>query len=449
MIAAANPTRAWRLTWIALLTAWSAFTFAQTAESENWNAKFQSTYVWQRKNGFAAAYSGAHSLSAQREKSYSFTATAAFGYRPWQGGELYFNPEVAQGIPLSGLSGLGGFTNGEIARTAGSNPTFYRARLFLRQSWGDAGSNAEKAEKVDSDANQLGGFVNKRRWVLTAGNLSVIDIFDDNDYSHDPRTQFLNWSIMTHGAFDYAADARGYSWGMALERYHDDWVLRAARFIQPREPNKLSLDPAIGKHYGDQIEIEHKHAIAGQTGKLRVLAFRNVAKMSNFDDAIRLGLLTATTPDINAVRTREQAKVGMGINLEQALTPDVGLFARASWADGKTETYAFTEIDRSVSGGLLVKGNAWGRGMDTVGVALAQNGLSNARRNYLALGGLGFFIGDGRIRYRAENIFEVFYNLRIVKNAWLSLDYQHIRNPAYNADRGPVNVVSMRLHTEF
>src|SRR6267143_3533495 len=212
---------------------------------EETSAKFQATYVWQRKGLFAAAYSGPHSLSPEREKSYSLTATAALGARTWRGGEVYFDPEVAQGVPLSGLTGLGGFTNGEIARTSGPSATFYRARLFARHTWGFGGGG----EKVDSDANQLAGSVDRKRLVLSAGNLSVLDIFDDNAYSHDPRTQFRNWSLITHGAYDFAADARGYSWGLALEHFNVDWRLRAGRFIQPKEPNQLALDPRIFKHY--------------------------------------------------------------------------------------------------------------------------------------------------------------------------------------------------------
>ena len=418
---------------------------AQAPESEDWNVKFQSTYVWQRKEAFPAAYSGTNSLSTQREKSYSFSATAALGLRPWKGGEFYFNPEVVQGVPLSNLTGLGGFSNGEIARTSGPNLTFYRARLFLRQTWGLGGER----EAVESDINQLAGAVDKRRWVLTAGNLSVIDIFDDNAFSHDPRTQFINWSIMTHGAFDFAADARGYSWGITLERYHDEWAVRGGRFIQPRQPNLLPLDPRIGQHYGDQLEVEHGHTIAGQPGKLRVLAFRNRAKMSRFEDALSLAAQTGTTPDINSVRTREQVKTGFGVNAEQALSTSVGLFARGSWADGQTETYAFTEIDRSLSAGTLIKGDAWKRSQDTLGLAFARNGLSHAHRDYLAAGGLGFFIGDGKLNYRAENILEAFYNVNIAKRFWLTLDAQYIRNPAYNADRGPVKLIALRLHTEF
>jgi high affinity Mn2+ porin len=418
---------------------------AQTPEFEDWNAKFQATYVFQSKAPFAAAYSGPHSLSPERQRSYSYTATAFLGVRPWTGGELYFDPEVALGVPLSNLTGLGGFTNGEIARTSGPNPKLYRARFFLRQTLGFGGGT----EPVESDANQLAGVVDKRRLVVTAGNLSVTDIFDDNAYNHDPRTQFLNWSLITHGAYDFAADARGYTWGFALEYFLDDWAARAGRFIQPREPNLLRLDPAIFRHYGDQIELEHAHTLAGQRGKVRFLAFHNRAKMSRFEDALELAAQTGGAPDINAVRTSEQDKRGFGINLEQALSPGVGVFARASWADGKTETYAYAEIDRSVSGGVVVKGDAWGRSRDSFGIATVRNGLSKVHRDYLAAGGLGFFIGDGRINYRPESILEAFYSLRVMKGAWVSADFQRIFDPAYNADRGPVSVGTLRLHAEY
>ena len=419
--------------------------FAEPAEAETWNAKFQSTYVWQGKRPFEAAYSGVNSLSTDAESSYSFTATAALGFRPWTGGEFYFNPEAAQGIPLSGLTGLGGFTNGEIARTAGPTLTVYNARAFVRHTWNMGGEQ----EVIESGMNQLSGNVDKRRWVLTAGNFSVMDIFDANAYSHDPRTQFLNWSLMTHGAYDFAADARGYSWGAALEWYSDEWVVRAGRFIQPKEPNQQQLDPDILRHYGDQVEVERAHVIGEQPGKLRLLAFRNLTRMSRFQDATNAAAQTGGTPDINTVRTGDQVKYGFGLNLEQAVSADVGVFARASWADGGTETYAFTEIDRSVSGGVLVKGSGWGRTQDTFGLAMARNGLSSAHRDYLSSGGLGFFVGDGRLNYRPELIVEAFYNVNLAKAAWISIDWQYIQNPAYNADRGPVNIGAVRLHTEF
>jgi len=414
-------------------------------EYEESNFKFQATYVWQGKPAMPALYSGPNSMITAREKSYSFTSTLAAGFRPWAGGELYLDAEAAQGVPLSDLTGLGGFTNGEMARTSGPLLKVYRARAFLRQTWGMGGGQ----DNVESDANQLAGKADKRRIVFTAGNLSVMDLFDDNTYSHDPRTQFLNWSLMTHGAYDYAADARGYSWGAALEWFHDDWAIRAGRFIEPREPNQQQLDARIFHHYGDQVELEHAHEFGGLAGKIRLLVFRSRTRMSRFDDALNLAAATGATPDLNAVRIADQAKRGYGVNVEQALPADIGLFARMSRADGATETYAFTEIDQSVSGGLLMKGTAWHRAQDNLGLAFARNGISAARRNYLAAGGISFFIGDGRLNYRPEMIYEAFYNAGVTKHLWLTLDVQRIVNPAYNADRGPARVIGMRVHTEF
>jgi hypothetical protein len=418
---------------------------AQAPEFEERGIKLQTTYVWQHKPGFAAAYSGPHSLSSSRENGYSFTATAALGFRPWSGGELYFDPEATQGSPLSGLFGLGGFTDGENQRAAGPQIKFYRARLFVRQTWGMGGAK----EAVESDANRLASSVDKRRVVLTVGNVSLLDLFDDNAYSHDPRIQFLNWSFMTHGAFDYAADARGYTSGLTLEYFDAGWAMRAGRYVQPKQPNQLQLDWRIFSHYGDQIEFERAHALLEQPGKLRLLAFRNRAVMSSYRDALGLAARTGDTPDINAVRSGEKTKRGVGVNLEQSLSANAGLFARAMWADGQTETYAFTEIDRSFSAGTLVKGASWGRGEDSVGIAIARNGLSQAHRDYLAVGGLGFFIGDGQLNYRPETILETFYSLSATRGAWFTLDAQRIQNPAYNADRGPVKVFSIRLHIEY
>ena len=419
-------------------------TWAQEAD-EDWGIKFQSTYVAQSKRAFSAAYSGPNSLIPQKEFSYSFTATAALGFRPWAGAEIYLNPELSQGVPLSGLTGLGGFPNGELARTSGPSPTLYRARTFIRQTWGLDG----ESEKVESDFNQLAGTVRKQRLVLTVGTLAIQDIFDDNAYSHDPRTQFLNWALITHGAYDFAADARGYTSGAAIEYFGNDWAVRFGRFAQPKEPNQMLLDARLFKNYGDQFEIEHAHTLLEQPGKVRLLAFRNVAKMSRYSDALALATFGRTTPDLNSVRTGQRVKYGVGVNIEQAITPNIGVFARAMWADGNTEAYAYTEMDRSFSLGTLVKGSAWGRAQDTFGIALAVGGLSTPHRRYLERGGIGFFIGDGALNYRPETIVETFYSVNLFKGAWLSADAQYIRNPAYNADRGPVKVGTLRLHAEF
>ncbi len=418
---------------------------ADEMNNENIDAKFQATYVWQSHAPFHAAYSGANSLSAGYEKSYSFTSTAFIGYRPWVGGELYLNPEITQGVPLSNLAGLGGFNNGEIARSAGPHPSLYLSRFFLRQTWGVGGEQ----QTMESAPNQLKGTVEAQRWVATVGKLSVTDIFDNNAYNHDPRTQFLNWSLMNYGAYDFAADARGYSWGAALERYHNDWVVRAGTFIVPMMPNVQALDFQIHRHFGDQIELEHTYRFFDQSGKWRILAFTNEAKMSRFQDAINLANQNGGVPNVNNVRYGNQHKSGFGLSLEQALSQDVGVFFRGSWADGKTEAYAYTEIDRSLSFGALVTGDRWGRPADSMGLGLAMNGLSAVHQKYLANGGLGFFLGDGRLRYGQEKIIEFFYNVNLAKNSTVTLDWQNMKNPGYNLDRGPVNVIGFRLHQTF
>jgi hypothetical protein len=417
---------------------------AQEVQDEAYGAKFQTTYVWERKYPFGAAYTGPNSLSPDIEKSYSFTATAALGARTWRGGEVYFDPEVTQGVPLSRLTGLGGFTNGEIQRTTGPTPTLYAARLFVRQTWGLGGGR----ETVESDANQLAGSAEQRRLVLTAGKLSVQDLFDDNAYSHDARTQFLNWSLGTYGAYDFAADARGYSWGFALEYFDETWALRAGRFMMPKESNGLALNPQIFQSFGDQIELERLHTLGGQPGKLRLLAFRNQADMGGYRDAIADASGSGAPPDL-ATSRKKRVKYGFGVNLEQSVSSSAGAFARASWNNGEAETFAFTEIDRSISAGVLIKGAAWNRVADSIGVAFVRNGVSGPHRDYLAAGGLGFFLGDGQLRYASEDIFETFYSLGLVKDAWLSVDFQRVFNPAYNADRGPVSVASARFHYGF
>ena len=317
--------------------------------------------------------------------------------------------------------------------------------MFLRQTWNQGGP----AERVGSDLNQLAGFVDTNRLVLTAGNFSVLDVFDSNAYAKDPRTQFMNWGHMTYAAFDYAADARGFGWGAAAEWYRGDWVFRVGRMTGPMTPNDLQLDFDILNHYGDQFEVEHAHELWGQPGKVRVLGWRDRAVLARYRDAINDGLANARTPDILRVRNTEQFKYGLGVNLEQALATDFGVFLRVMQADGATETYAFTEADQSVAAGISLQGTAWGRTQDTLGVSLMQNGISNDRREYLEAGGMSFFIGDGRLQYRPEQIFEMYYSLSVNTKTFITFDYQRIHNPAYNADRGPVDIGGVRLHTEF
>lgn len=425
---------------------------AQDAVFEDTTARFQATYIWQKKPAFSAAYSGQNSLSPEKEISYTATATAYLGFRPWQDGEIYLNPEVTQGVPFSGLTGTAGFSNGEITRTAGTNPLVYRQRVFLRQTWNRGGGK----EKVEADLNQMAGEVDKNRFVLTVGNFSTLDVFDDNAYAHDPRRQFMNWGHMTSVAYDYAADARGYGWGFAAEWFEGDWALRVGRMTGPMQPNMLPTDFKIFKHYGDQFEIEHNHEWNALPGSVKVLAWRNRAVLARYRDAIAYGNSVSWAPDpeygkqhIFKVRNAEQIKYGFGINADQALSADLGVFFRAMWSDGQTETLAFTEVDRSLALGASLKGKAWGRAQDTLGIALTRNELAKDRREYLEAGGISFFIGDGALRYRPETTFESYYSWNVLKGLWLTADYQRIHNPAYNADRGPVDVWSGRFHAEF
>ena len=434
---------------IAFLSAAATYVCAEAdpdVEGAPWDIKFQATTVHQRKPSFAAAYSGANSLSTERERSWSATATIFAGARLWSGGEVYLNPEMAMGLPFSALTGLGGFTNGELAKTSGTHPTFYRARAFLRQTWNIGAAS----DSVEADQNQLAGKASPQRWVLTAGNFSAVDVFDKNAYNHEPRRQFLNWAISTHGAWDYPADARGYTVGTALEYYRPDWAFRAGRFMQPKESNGLPLNPRIFFSYGDVAEVEHAYTLGSQPGRVRLLAFRNVARMASYQAAIDAASSSPGNgvPNINTVRA-ERSKVGYGINLEQAIGKDIGLFLRASRADGKTETFAYSEIDSSISGGIILKGAPWARPNDDLGIAIARNQLSSSHSDYLRAGGLGFFLGDGALGYGPEQITEVYYSAALTRNFWVSLNGQRIRNPGYNTMRGPVSFFGLRMHIEF
>ncbi|HET7362509.1 MAG TPA: carbohydrate porin [Burkholderiales bacterium] len=365
--------------------------------------------------------------------------------RAWRGAEVYFDVEAIKGQPLSNVTGLGGLTNAELQKVVEPQIKFYVPRLFLRHTFARGGEQ----EYVDSDNNQLAGPVPSERVVLTAGKLSITDIFTRNQYAGDPRTQFLNWSFLTYGAFDYAADLRGYSLGAALEYYRGPWALRAARFEQPKVPNSMALDHHVFSTFGDQFELEHRHRLGDADGKVQLLAFRNRARMASYADAIALASANGGVPDLDAVRNDSRVKLGLGVSVEQALARDIGIFARLLAHDGKTETYAFTDIDRALTAGVAVKGARWSRADDTLGVGISVNGISSNHRDYLAAGGVTAFLGDGRLNYRTEQVFEAYYNMGIAKRFSASVDWQHIRNPGYNRDRGPAQVYSVRLHAQF
>jgi hypothetical protein len=415
---------------------------AGDAALPDFTAAFQATYVWQRKPAFASPYAGPRSLDAARETGYSFSTTGYFGWRLAPATEFHFDAEAVQGAPLSHSQGLGGLTNAEAQKSAGPRLVAYRARAFLLHTWGLGGGR----EEIEAGPGRFGGTVDRNRLVLTAGNFAVGDVFDRSEYSGDARTQFLNLAFTTHGAFDYAADERGYTWGAALEGRWGDWQLRTGHFLLPKEPNGASLDWRGFRHFGQVLELVHEHRLGEQAGNVRLLAFRNRAVMARFDHALAAA---AGAPSLDAVRRGDQTKRGWGVALDQAVARDAGIFARAARSDGGEEVYAFAEIDRSLSAGTLVRGTAWKRPGDTVGIGLARHDLSPSHRRYLAAGGLGYFVGDGRLAYAGEAVAEVFYSAALGGHASVTLDWQRVRHPAYNADRGPVRVASVRLHAEF
>jgi len=416
------------------------------------NVHGQTTYINQRYNNFTSSYSGQNSLSAEKAMSYTWSGTLFFGARLAPNTDVYFNPEVVSGVPFSGLLGLGGFSNGEATKASGLNAKFYSARAFVRHTINQEGDKVV----LENDANQITQTVSSNRVVVTAGQFSTLDIFDDSRYAKDPRIQFMNWGNMTYLAYDYAADARGYSTGLAGEWYVDNWVLRASRMLAPKNPNGRDLSWQIFNTYGDQVEVERQHNIGDLPGKVSVLAYRNRMILARFSDATNYVIANNAqgTQAINNVRTNYQYKTGIGINGEQALTKDLGIYGRAFTSDGHTETMSFTEADNSVSVGMGFNGTSWSRPSDTIGVSMMQNGLSSYRRGYLQAGGVSYFIGDyaspsQTISYRPERIGEVYYNALVVHNILAGLNFQHISNPAYNSARGPVNIVSFRIHAEF
>jgi len=416
------------------------------------NIHGQTTYINQRYNNFTSSYSGQNSMSSLKSMSYTWSGTLFFGARIAPDTDIYFNPEVISGVPFSGLTGLGGFSNGEATKANGAQAKFYSARAFLRQTFNQEGDKVV----LENEANQITQTVSSNRVVITAGQFSTLDIFDDSRYAKDPRIQFMNWGNMTYLAYDYAADARGYSTGLAGEWYLDNWVLRASRMLAPKNPNGRDLNWQIFNAYGDQVEVERQHSIGDLPGKVSVLAYRNKMILARFDDATNYVIANNAqgTQAINNVRTNYQYKTGIGINGEQAITKDLGIYARAFTSDGHTETMSFTEADNSLSVGLGMNGTSWSRPKDSVGISMMQNGLSSYRRNYLQSGGVSYFIGDyagpsQTISYRPERIAEVYYNATVIKNVLAGLNYQHINNPAYNSARGPVNILSFRIHAEF
>lgn len=407
---------------------------------ERWSIHFQATSIGQHHGSFPSLYEGENSLPSHGENRVSLTTTIFLAYRINSWTQLVFDPEVAGGKGFGSVTGIAGFTNGEIPRVASATPTPYVARAYVKNTW----ALCSETEMVEGGPNELSGSVPVCRFTMITGKFAITDYFDNNSYSHDPRHQFMNWSLMSNGAWDYPADTRGYTIGTVQELTMRNWSLRTATVMEPTEANGPTFDTRVAKNRGAAVEWESRFKPIGHSGVLRVLGFENQERAGTFRDA----MLPNGTTDLAATRRPGTKKYGFGLNAAQAITKDIGAFARYGWSDGKTEAWAFTQIDRSVSGGIAVQGRLWKRPADGIGVAEVQNYLSGDDRCFLAAGGMGFIIGDGKLNYAPESITEAYYAWHALRDWTFTLDYQRVVNPAYNRDRGPVSVGTLRVHWE-
>jgi high affinity Mn2+ porin len=403
----------------------------------------QFTYIEQETDSFKAPYAGPNSLSPDQGRE-TTDLTLFAGARLWRGAEIWINPEIDEGFGLNDTLGVAGFPSGEAYKVGKNQPYLRWQRFFVRQTLDLEGD----PEPVAADINQLGGHHSANRWVFTLGKFSVVDVFDNNQYAHDPRNDFLNWAAVDAGTFDYAADAWGYTVGAAVERYQGPWAVRAGVFDLSNVPNSEHLEPGIHEIQGD-LELERRHEILGHPGKLMVTAFESRGRMGLLDEAVASAQATDSPADIAATR-RLRNRPGVDVNLEQELSKDLGMFARVGKDSGNVEAYEFTDIDRTVAVGLSLKGSRWARGDDTLGVAGINSGISAARERYLNAGGLGILVGDGQLPHPGpEQILETYYSAALCAHAQLSFDYQWIDHPAYNRDRGPVSVFAVRVHAQL
>jgi len=418
---------------------------SQEPASEAYAVHGQATFLEQLASAFHAPYSGPNSLSP-RHGAETLDMTLFLGARLWSGAEVWVNPEIDQGFGLDDTLGVAGFPSGTAYKVGRSHPYWRLPRLFIRQTLDLGGER----EAVEATANQLAGSQSANRVVLTIGKFSASDIFDTNGYAHDPRNDFLNWTAIDAGTWDYAADSWGYTVGAAAEWYQGPWALRAGVFDLSDVPNSETLDPGF-REFQWNAEVERRYRLMDMPGKLLMTVFDSRGRMGLLDQAVSLAQATGldATTALDDVR-RYRSRAGVSFSWEQQLSSDLGLFARAGKADGNVEVYEFADVDRTAVVGLSLNGKRWGRAEDTVGLAGIDNGISAGREQYLNAGGLGILIGDGMLPHPgAEQILETYYRWAALQWAQLTLDYQYVINPAYNTDRGPVSIVALRVHAQF
>ena len=411
----------------------------------------QMTATIQGYPAISSLYQGQNSLPHGGETREVADATLYAGFRLWGGAELWIDPEIDQGFGIGDTHGLAGYANGESYKLGSATPYARFQRYFVRQTINLGG----ESEKVEADTNQFAGTQTSDRLVLTAGKFSIVDIFDTNKFANAPRSDFLNWTLINAGTFDYAGDAWGYTYGAAAEWYTGRWTLRGGVFDLSATPAggdsplAYGLDPTF-KQLEYVAEVEERHDLWGQPGKVKVTGFVSVGRAGLFQDANALALLTGQPADITLVRDHYNAKPGVSLNVEQQVTKDLGVFMRAGWADGTVEPWDFTDVDASVQMGVSIAGTQWGRPDDRIGIAGVINSIEGVHQEFFNLGGLGILIGDGKLTNPGvERLIEAYYSYAFNASTKLSVDYQFIDNPAYNTDRGPVNTFAGRFHWQF
>ena len=409
-------------------------------EAAGWFLHGQATFVLQGHPRFRSPYEGEGSLRSVTRAANTFSTDLVLGRRLWAGAEFVVDASVTRGFGLSNSTGVAAFPNNEAFRLGTTEPYFSTPRVFLRQT---IGLSADR-EDADPDPLRPAGPLPRERLTITVGKISVWDIFDDNRYAHDARTQFLNWALVGAGAFDYTADARGFTPGLALEWEDGTHGVRAGIFQVPRRVNGLFMDTAVTRAWQALFQLDRTHEIGGRPGAVRLITGLTRARLSSWGEIFERGF-DSFEQNPAGYRTKTQ----VALNVEQAITAELGAFARLSWNDGRTQNWSFTEMDRAASAGLSLRGGRWGRPEDTVGLGANLGTISRGRRRYLEAGGVGFITGDGRLSYRPELAVETYYDARLAPGLNAALNYQLVANPAYNRDRGPVHLLALRLHAEF
>jgi high affinity Mn2+ porin len=423
----------------------------------NWNWHVQNTDIVQGYPGFPAKYTnpGFNSLPSGGETRETVSLDLMAGVRLWRGAEAHIDGMMYQGFGVNNALGVDGFPNGEAFRLGTGVPNGTISRLFIRQTIGFGGEQ----EDAPDDQFTLAGKQDISRLTLTIGKMSVKDIFDNNAYANDPRTQFMSWALMANEAWDYPADALGYTTGLAVELKQPKWTLRYGFFQVPRFSNSLTADDRIFKWpydnsaqdgplfsaWGMVTEFERRYSINDHPGAIRLLAYVNRANMGSYQDAVN----SPTRPADITASQEFRYKYGFGLNLEQEIIKNVGVFSRLGWSDGQNQAWMFSDVDYTATAGISIKGEAWQRPDDTFGLAGVFNGISKVHQEFLAAGGTGILAGDGNLNYGWEKILETYYDFKIWESIHATVDYQFITDPAFNRDRGPVSVFGARLHWEF